>query len=54
MVAALQLSATVSTVATGCSRFWILQVCFDDIKMLLINVYLLYGDGNARTHEITS
>ena len=29
-------------------------MCFDDIKLLLINAYLSFEDGNARTDEYTS
>ena len=41
--------AKVSTVATGSSRICVLQVCFGDIKLLLVAV-----DGNSRTDEFTS
>ena len=36
--------AQVSTVATDCSRIYVLQVRFNDIKLLLINAYLQFQE----------
>ena len=46
--------AKVSTVVTGSPRICVSQVCFDDIKLLLINAYLPFQDGITRKGEFTS